>query len=130
MRHTRARSREPHLFTVFGAKQKRRFLAGEKSPKFAKFQCENARKNFAFFCAYREHWLHLPLNLTIYHTLKEISLLLEINFIEGMRTSVLYGTLEFRLEIIKRCTKLCFTILLICKNRFHPFDSVYWQSCI
>ena len=33
-----------------------RFLAGEKTLEFAKFQCENARKNFALFCAYREHW--------------------------------------------------------------------------
>ena len=41
---------------VFGGKQKLRFLAGEKTPEFAKFQCENAGKNFALFCACREHW--------------------------------------------------------------------------
>ena len=56
LRHIRARRREPRLSTVFGGKQKRRFLAGEKTPKFAKFQCENAGKNFALFCAYRELW--------------------------------------------------------------------------
>ena len=59
LRHTRARRREPRLSTVFGGKQKRRFLAGEKTPEFAKFQCENAGKNFALFalfCTYREHW--------------------------------------------------------------------------
>ena len=37
LRHIRARRREPQLSTVFGEKQKRRFLAGEKMPKFAKF---------------------------------------------------------------------------------------------
>ena len=47
MRHTRCR--EPQLSTVFGRKQKRWFLAGEKTPEFTKFQCENARKNFALF---------------------------------------------------------------------------------
>ena len=57
LRHTRARRREPRLSTVFGGKQKRRFLVGEKMPEFAKFQCENAGKNFALFCACREHWL-------------------------------------------------------------------------
>ena len=41
------------LSTVFGGKQKRWFLAGEKTSKFAKFQCENAGKNFALFCSYR-----------------------------------------------------------------------------
>ena len=44
-----------------------RFLAGEKTPEFAKFQCENAGKNFALFalfCAYREHCLSLILTLT------------------------------------------------------------------
>ena len=56
LRHTRARRREPRLSKVFGGKQKRRFLAGEKTPEFAKFQCENVGKNFALFCAYREHW--------------------------------------------------------------------------
>ena len=59
LRHTRARRREPRLSKVFGGKQKRRFLAVEKTPEFAKFQCENAGKNFALFalfCAYREHW--------------------------------------------------------------------------
>ena len=56
LRHTRARRREPQLSTIFGGKQKRWFLAGEKTPEFAKFQCENAGKNFALFCAYREHW--------------------------------------------------------------------------
>ena len=56
LRHTRARRREPRLSKVFGRKQKRRFLAVEKTPEFAKFQCENAGKNFALFCAYREHW--------------------------------------------------------------------------
>ena len=58
VRHTRARRREPQLSTIFGGKQKRRFLAREKTPEFAKFQCENARQNFALFalfCAYREH---------------------------------------------------------------------------
>ena len=58
LRHTRARRREPRLSMVFGGKQKRRFLAGEKTPEFAKFQCDNAGKNFALFalfCAYREH---------------------------------------------------------------------------
>ena len=57
LRHTRARRRESRLSKVFGGKQKRRFLAGEKTPEFAKFQCENAGKNFALFCAYREHWI-------------------------------------------------------------------------
>ena len=55
LRHTRARRREPRLSTVFGGKQKRRFLAGEKTPEFVKFQCENVGKNFALFalfCAY------------------------------------------------------------------------------
>ena len=33
-----------------------RFLAREKMPEFAKYLCENAEKNFALFCAYREHW--------------------------------------------------------------------------
>ena len=59
VRHTRAMCCEPQLSTVFGVKQKRRFLAGDKTPKFAKFQCQNAGKNFALFallCAYREHW--------------------------------------------------------------------------
>ena len=58
VRHTRARRRVPQLSMIFGAKQKRRFLAGEKTPEFAKFQCKNAGKNFALFalfCAYREH---------------------------------------------------------------------------
>ena len=58
VRHTRAKRRNPQLSTIFGGKQKRRFLAGEKTPEFAKFQCENAGKNFALFalfCAYREH---------------------------------------------------------------------------
>ena len=55
LRHTRARRHESRLSTVFGGKQKRRFLAEEKTPEFAKFQYENARKNFALFCAYREH---------------------------------------------------------------------------
>ena len=32
-----------------------RFLATEKMPEFTKFQCENAGKNFALFCTYREH---------------------------------------------------------------------------
>ena len=62
VRHTRARCCEPQLSTIFGGKQKRRFLAGEKTPKFEKFQCENAGKNFALFCAYREHWLTILLN--------------------------------------------------------------------
>ena len=70
LRHTRARRREPRLFKVFGGKQKRRFLAGEKTPEFAKFQCENARKNFALFalfCAYREHctWVDEILELVL-----------------------------------------------------------------
>ena len=55
LRHTKARRGEPRLSTVFGGKQKRRFLAGEKTPEFAKFQSENAEKNFALFRAYREH---------------------------------------------------------------------------
>ena len=58
LQHTRARRREPRLSTVFGRKQNRRFLSGEKTPEFAKFECENAGKNFALFalfCAYREH---------------------------------------------------------------------------
>ena len=55
LRHTRARRREPQLSTIFGGKQKRRFLVGEKMPELAKFQCKNAGKNFALFCAYREH---------------------------------------------------------------------------
>ena len=62
VRHTRARRREPQLSTIFGEKQKRRFLMGEKTPKFPKFQSKNAGKNFALFalfCAYREHWLWL-----------------------------------------------------------------------
>ena len=61
LQHTRARRREPLLSKVLGGKQKRRFSAGEKTPKFAKFQCENAGKNFALFalfCAYREHCFH------------------------------------------------------------------------
>ena len=33
------------MSTVFGRKQKRRFLGG-KMQKFAKIQCENARKKF------------------------------------------------------------------------------------
>ena len=60
VRHCRARRREPQLSMVFGGKQKHRFFAGEKTPEFAKFQCENAGKNFALFallCAYREHCL-------------------------------------------------------------------------
>ena len=56
VRHTRTKRREPQLSTVFRGKERRRFLAGEKTPKFAKFQCENDGKNFALFCAYREHW--------------------------------------------------------------------------
>ena len=56
LRHTIAGRREPQLSTVFGGKQKRRFLVGEKTSEFAKFQCENAGRNFALFCAYREHW--------------------------------------------------------------------------
>ena len=56
VRHSRARRREPQLSTVFGGKQKRWFLAGEKTPEFAKFQCEKVGKNFALFCAYWEHW--------------------------------------------------------------------------
>ena len=59
VRHTKGRRCEPQLSTVFGGKQTRRSLAGEKTPEFAKFQSENARKNFALFalfCAYREHW--------------------------------------------------------------------------
>ena len=59
MQHTRARHREPQLSKVFGGKQKCRFLMGEKTPGFAKFQCEIAGKTFAFFCAYREHCLGL-----------------------------------------------------------------------
>ena len=50
---------EPQLSTIFGGKPKRRFLAGEKTPEFAKFQSKSAGKNFAIFalfCAYREHW--------------------------------------------------------------------------
>ena len=59
LRNTRARHRESRLSKVFSGKQKRRFLAGEKTPEFAKFQCENAGKKFALFalfCSYREHW--------------------------------------------------------------------------
>ena len=55
LQHTRARCREPQLSTVFGGKQNRRFLAGEKTPEIRK----NAGKNFALFalfCAYRDHW--------------------------------------------------------------------------
>ena len=59
MQRTRARRRVPQLSTAFSGKQKRRFLAGEKTPEFAKIQCENAGKNFAHFCAYREHCLKL-----------------------------------------------------------------------
>ena len=50
VRHTRARRREPQPGSCL------RFLAKTKMPKFAKFQCENAEKNFALFCAYRKHW--------------------------------------------------------------------------
>ena len=60
VRHTRASRRELQLSMVFGGKQKRRYLAGEKTPEFAKFQCENAGKNFALFCASREHWMGDP----------------------------------------------------------------------
>ena len=56
VQHTRARRRELQLSTVLSGKQKLRFLAGEKMPEFAKFQNENAGKNFTLFCAYREHW--------------------------------------------------------------------------
>ena len=49
VRHTRARRPEPQLATVFGRKQKRRFWPGEKTPEFAKFQCENAAKILHFF---------------------------------------------------------------------------------
>ena len=56
VRHTKAKSHELQLPTVFGGKQKRQFLVGEKMLEFAKFQCENAGKNFALFCANREHW--------------------------------------------------------------------------
>ena len=38
VQHRRARHHEPQLSTVFG---------GKKKPDFAKFQCENAEKNFA-----------------------------------------------------------------------------------
>ena len=74
LRHTRARRREPRLSTVFAGKQKRQFLAEEKTPEFAKFQCKNAGKNFALFalfCACREHWARalqvksLPSNLNV-----------------------------------------------------------------
>ena len=34
-----------------------RFLAGEKTSEFTKFQCENAGKNFVLFGAYKEHWM-------------------------------------------------------------------------
>ena len=63
LRHTRERRCEPQLSTVFGGKQKRRFLAGEKTLEFAKFQCENAGKNFTLFCVYREHWFGAQLLL-------------------------------------------------------------------
>ena len=59
VRHTRARRRESQLSLVFGGKQKRQFLAGEKTLEFAKIQSKNAGKNFALFCTYREHWLGL-----------------------------------------------------------------------
>ena len=37
VQYTRARHHEPQLSTVFGGKQKRRFLVGEKTPELAKF---------------------------------------------------------------------------------------------
>ena len=48
------------VLTVFGRKQKRQFLAREKTPEFAKFQCEKAGKHcalFAIFCTCKEHWV-------------------------------------------------------------------------
>ena len=80
LRHTRARRREPRLSTVFGGKQKRRFLVGEKTLEFAKFQCENAGKNFALFalfCAYKEHCCqHQTLN---FHTCQNFRFSAEIS---------------------------------------------------
>ena len=37
VRHTKAWRCEPQLSMVFGGKQKRRFLAGEKTPELAKY---------------------------------------------------------------------------------------------
>ena len=49
VRHTRVRRHELQLPTVFGVKEKHRFLAGEKMSEFAKIQCENAGKILHFF---------------------------------------------------------------------------------
>ena len=44
VRQTRARRCEPQLSMVIGGKQKRWFLVGEKTPKFAKFWCKMPEK--------------------------------------------------------------------------------------
>ena len=48
-----------------------RFLVGEKMPEFTKFQCESAGKNFALFCAFREHCLSVTLIPTLALTLTQ-----------------------------------------------------------
>ena len=53
-------------------------------------------------------WIFIELTLKINETL------LEINFIEKIKTSL--GN--------KECSKLCFVISVIRENRFFPFDSV------
>ena len=76
LRHTKARRREPRLSMVFGGKQKSPFLAGETTPEFTKFQCENAGKNFALFalfCAYREHWSLIQITYHIFRLISRFS---------------------------------------------------------
>ena len=56
LRHTRARCREPRLSTVFGGKQKRRFLVGEKTTCGAK---KPRTPQFKFNILLNEHFRYL-----------------------------------------------------------------------